>query len=359
MPCNSWPDWMRVSARLVLGASIASLTASALAGAPAASSSRDPAVPIEPYERIVPMANGCSRILHPGEDFEPDRHWIGGCRFGLIHGPGLTQSLVDGKLYFGRLKAHYGRVVPERSRDEMRLSLPRGPGRESSGFVTVMKSLDDAIRATTGIAAFQVLAMSIDGGRDHAVYDTLWIYKAACPIPSLSSPLDEQLKMVGAGVPMSAADRHILTPLCEQAIERLKSEQRVSGPVHTWPPSPFEKAQYGYFYVIYSEQKIAPLKDNQYQLDTGARVISDVRLCPRSNSVLGCDIIWRAAQQPFIDKYKAMSASFDRLAAADRAARSVRFKPLENELRAKLRRHAAAAQGAQRQGKSATTGKKP
>lgn len=362
MPCKSWSDRMRWIAGLALGAAVpwwfVTAAPSAASAASAAAVSADPAVPLEPYERIVQMRNGCGRIVHPGEVSDPELHWIGGCRFGLIHGAGLTQSSVAGKLYFGALKAHYGRAVPERWRDEMRLALPRGPGRESSALVIVKKSLDGAIRATTGAAASQILAMSVDGGPDHAIYDTLWIYKAACPIPS-SLSIDEQLKTVGAGIPLSAADRNILIPICEQAVERLKSENRVSGPAHSWPFSPFEKVEYGYFYVLFSEHNIAPLKDNQYQLGPGTRVLSDVRLCPRPTSVLGCDLLWRQAQQPFIAKYTALSASFDRLAAADMAARSARFRPLESALRAQLKRYAAASRGAGRQRQSATAGKTP
>lgn len=58
-------------------------------------------LPIQPWEKIVPFADGkCSGRLRKNET--TDRFsfsWLGPCRFGLAHGKGLTLGL-DGKYYY-------------------------------------------------------------------------------------------------------------------------------------------------------------------------------------------------------------------------------------------------------------------
>lgn len=313
-------------------------------------------LPLERYERIVPFRNGCNAILRLGE-LDPvfETRWYGGCRFGLAHGPGIYRtgwtfngvqsvSIYPLRMYYGRAEG------PPKPGGSLKpgvnsVALARGVGHDFHEFHVVDDTLDATVQEPNGKFAPDVVAMSTRSDDVGFTQEAVWVTKNNCPTyGTLEKALADQF------LPLNRAQIAIIAPICRQALSRLKAERRDGG---IGQSSPFDDANYGYYFMVYSSRDTRPRKGNDYDISANVESKFDIQLCPQPTSLTGCEGLWRARQQPFRAKRDALAANYDRLLALDYASREAGFRPLEDALRAKIRAYASRTGRAARASSSA------
>lgn len=329
---------------------LASITLVATAGpaqqAGTAARASASALPLAPYERLVPYKNGCNAILRTGETIDEttrQTRWLGACRFGLADGPGLLSyegPYSDGKYYPQRMR--FGRAI-DTALVATYVTLPRGPGHDAFEQVMVASEIKrgapsfGSVLDPYGKFAPDILSRSQRSDDAEQAVDIHWIVKMVCPTP-YHTTMDAELASNGVGVPFDAPQRALVIPVCNKAIARLKAEGHVSGGSWSWGSDPFGSVDYGYFFVTYIEHQVSPRRGVDYDLMAGAktRQYTDVALCPQITSLAGCEAVWRRLQAPFIAKRDALMAAAPRARADDLADLARRAAPLEAALRRQI-----------------------
>lgn len=300
-------------------------------------------LPLERYERIVPYRNGCNAIVRLGETPPDSRtRWYGACRFGLAHGPGIYRLdwTIDGVNSFATssVEMSYGRWQgPPKPGGSLKpgaesVTLSRGLEHDSQQWELVEDGLNAELKQPNGKFALDIVARSSRHDDVRHTDEMLWVVKYQCPT---YGTLEEIL--ASQSYPLDRAQIAIIAPLCRQAMSRLKAER---GSAAIDRSSPFDDANYGYYFLVHTSLDVQPRKGDDYDVNATVSTKTDIQLCPQPTSLAGCEGLWRARQQPFRTKRDALAANYDRLLALDYASREANFRPLEDALRAKIRGYA-------------------
>jgi hypothetical protein len=303
--------------------------------------------PLAPYERLVAFSNGCNIVLMPDEDgsYYSESRWYGGCRAGLADGVGYTiydGQYSDGK--YNRLKMHLGRAIaydiaPTMPQNSVTIS--RGPGRNSSEMVSVderpvrqpWEKAGESVLDRNGKTATSIVAQyrSADDQQQH--FDRVYVIKASCPIPYIGS-MEKSLASDYNSKKLDATARARLVPVCTKAVSRAESEGILNNSSSISSIYSFERVDYGYFFLVYSEQTVTQRKGNQTGYFDGnyTATISAAALCPAVTTLSGCEPVWRAMQAPFIAKRDALQAITKQVAATDAADREHRAAAWQERL---------------------------
>jgi hypothetical protein len=362
---------------------VAALLAAALALAPATAPAQqanpvDPVsglpIPLLPGEMAFRFKNGCSVIAAP-EQVEATRKaggvsktsWYGACKFGLADGPGYLftegtdYKAIGLKSPYQAATAHFGLFgsVGKRAGDDTDYAIDRSADGASEsvdakdGLVPPPGSFREKLETFASVlernGKFGDLILAshtrTTGARSDSDY--LRIQKIACPSTG-SSKIEKSLASVGAGVPLSAAQIKTLVPFCKLAVARLKQEGRVS---EWWDYfQAFEKVDYGYFFLLVVERDARMTAADgtvTYIELPPEQKYSGVTLCPQPGDLASCEPLWRAMQQPYIQRRTEIREQARQAEIAATLDRERRFAPLDAVLKQKIAALARSGGGSQ------------
>lgn len=321
-------------------------------------------LPLLPGEVVFRLRGGCGAVVPPDQVEVTKKAgldkttWYGACKFGLVDGQGyfFTEGLdyraIGWTTPYQAANAHLGRILAASTsgdKDSARLSVSLGGGVGESvsaveGLVPPPGSFRERMESFASVlernGKFGTLILAsryrtVSGRTDS---DYLRIDKAACPLVE-PAKIASSVATVGAGVPLNAAQIKAVVSFCTVAINRLKQEGRVSGNSAWWDFQAFEKVDYGYFFVIFVDRDARmTAADNTVTLIEipPKQRYSDVTLCPQLASLASCEPVWRALQQPYIQRRQEVR---ELISSAERAAimeRERRFAPLNAALKQKI-----------------------
>jgi hypothetical protein len=312
-------------------------------------------IPLLSHEIVVRFKNGCSAIV-PNDQSAPyysTTYWYGGCRSGLADGPGYTY--YEGEYStktFTPVTYRWGHALPAPTMSAAAwgasILLPRGAGRDVQETIWLWDpnsrepySGMAELTVRNGDFAVPVVAQRILAGDNQQDTFNLRIMKNPCPDNLYSTSIAERLAEPTVGVTLSNAQQKTLVPICKAAIARLKSEGVVRGNDTTeWPSDPFDRVDYGYYFVVYEEHGIGLRQGNSYGAYT-KETVSNVTLCPTPTSLNGCEPVWQRMLAPYVARRDEIVSGWAATMAADAADLERRFAPLDAAFRRMIAARAA------------------
>lgn len=297
-------------------------------------------IALQNYQQIVRYKNGCGQLITDAEgsyNYISQSTWIGGCRFGLIHGKGF--ALYEGQYATGEyqsLTASYGRIIIP---PDMAMAYVRRTNSQPVHITMqpIMPPKPEVLRAS-GPIAFAILAIESFADDQAQVTKTLNMGKYTCPV-LYGGNMAETLGYETGAKQLPKQSFSALVKFCKAADSRLRSENP-SGYLSIGSFTAYDKLDYGHYFTLGWSESRAVRRGHSYSYDAKDGYTSrnfDVKLCPQISSSVGCEAVWRAMATDYEQRLAKLREESPAIEAAGREEWNAHFEPLEQQRRQRWR----------------------